>query len=80
MHFEADVSSGTDASYVWAFGDGGMGSGKSTGHVYELCGNYPAVVTATNSLNSQATSTPVTVTYPTIEYGHKVFLPTVTRN
>ena len=80
VHFEASVITGTDASYVWAFGDGGMGSGKSTVHVYELYGNYTAVVTATNSLNSQSTSTPVTITYPTIEYGNKVYLPVVTRN
>jgi hypothetical protein len=80
VHFEANVNSGTNASYVWAFGDGGMGSGKSTGHVYELYGNYTAVVTATNSLNSQSTSTPVAITYPTIEYGNKVYLPVVTRN
>ncbi len=56
-HLFATVSGGTNIQYSWAFGDGTYGSGASPSHVYPAVGNYMAVVTATNSNNSQSAST-----------------------
>jgi YVTN family beta-propeller protein len=60
-HLFATVNSGTNIQYSWAFGDGSYGSGASSSHVYPAVGNYTAVVTATNSNNSQSASTLVTI-------------------
>jgi PKD repeat protein/uncharacterized protein YegL len=57
----ATVSGGTNIQYTWAFGDGSYGSGASPSHVYPAVGNYTAIVTATNSNNSQSASTLVTI-------------------
>ncbi len=48
----ATVSSGSNVSYTWAFGDGGSGSGATVGHLYGTAGSYTATVTATNALGS----------------------------
>ncbi len=50
--FTADVSSGNNISYTWAFGDGATGTGVSTAHVYGAVGAYAVVVTATNGLST----------------------------
>jgi YVTN family beta-propeller protein len=60
-HLFATVSGGTNIQYTWAFGDGTYGSGASPSHVYPTVGNYMAIVTATNSNNSQSASTLVTI-------------------
>lgn len=57
----ATVNGGTNIQYTWAFGDGTYGSGASPIHVYPAVGSYTAVVTATNSNNTQTASTLVTI-------------------
>lgn len=46
---------GTIASYSWAFGDGGTGSGATSAHIYQNVGSFNAVLTVTD--NQGATST-----------------------
>ncbi|MCB8946247.1 MAG: PKD domain-containing protein [Ardenticatenaceae bacterium] len=58
----ATISSGTNVNYAWNFGDGTTGSGANPAHVYPDLGVYTAVVTASNSLNSMAATTVVTIT------------------
>ena len=49
-------------SYDWNFGDQTSGSGGLAAHIYATAGVYTAAVTASNSLGSVMTTTPVTVT------------------
>ncbi len=58
----ATVSSGTNITYAWDFGDGTSGDGANVTHTYPDIGLYTATVTATNSVSSQTTSTLVTIT------------------
>jgi hypothetical protein len=60
----ATVTTGTNVSYTWAFGDGETGSGSVTAHVYPATGLYTAVVTATNAVSSQTAATEVTIVAP----------------
>jgi large repetitive protein len=50
--FTANISSGSSVSYTWAFGDGAIGTGANTAHVYVSVGAYTVVVTATNGLST----------------------------
>jgi|GEM_PF-892364 len=60
-HFTAMVTGGTGVQYAWDFGDGGTGSGAVTAHAYPAVGIYTAVVTASNTVNQEITTTIVTV-------------------
>ncbi len=61
-HLTATISSGTNVSYAWDFGDGSLtGSGAEISHDYSAVGTYNAVVTATNTAGSAVTSTQVTL-------------------
>jgi hypothetical protein len=75
--FTATVSSGTNVSYTWDFGDGSVGSGASVTHVYTQAGSFTADVTASNSANSQSFSSPVTIL--SIGPSNRMFLPVVTK-
>ncbi len=55
--FTATVTSGTNVTYAWAFGDGQVGSGATVSHTYPAAGLYTAVVTATNGAGSAAATT-----------------------
>lgn len=57
----ADISSGSNVSYAWDFGDGTNGSGKSVSHQYTAPGTFNAQVTATNSVSQQSSVTNVQV-------------------
>lgn len=59
--FTASVSAGTNVSYTWNFGDGFMGTGITAVHTYTTPNIYTAIVTATNSANTQSVTTSVTV-------------------
>ena len=59
--FTATVSTGTNVTYTWNFGDGNSESGASATHVYSQPGVYMAVVTATDGFNTITTTTPVTI-------------------
>jgi uncharacterized repeat protein (TIGR01451 family) len=55
--FSATIDSGSAVSYDWEFGDGSVGAGPSTSHVYSAIGSYTATVTAKNSLASYTATT-----------------------
>jgi PKD repeat protein len=57
----ATVSTGTNITYAWDFGDGATGNDGVVTHTYTAVGNYTATVTATNSVSSQTASTLVTI-------------------
>jgi PKD repeat protein len=57
----ADVTSGSNVTYDWDFGDGTSGSGQSVSHQYAAPGPYTAEVTATNSVNQGTATTSVLV-------------------
>ncbi|CAG0932269.1 Serine protease AprX [Thermoflexales bacterium] len=56
------TANGTDVTYAWNFGDGATSSGATTTHAYGAVGFYTAIVTASNSINTVVTTTPVTIT------------------
>jgi PKD repeat protein len=60
--FTAVITSGTNVSYTWDFGDSQFGSGETITHTYPLIGIYTATVTATNSINWMTDTTHVTIT------------------
>ena len=47
---------GSIASYSWAFGDGGTGTGAAPSHVYQSVGNYTAVLTVTDNKGATGTA------------------------
>ena len=55
---------GSDATYLWDFGDGTTVSGKSASHVYKTPNSYLITMTATNFLGSKTSTKRVTVEAP----------------
>jgi PKD repeat protein len=55
------VSSGTNITYSWNFGDGTSGEGQILTHTYPYISNYTAILTATNSISIAVTTTSVTI-------------------
>jgi uncharacterized repeat protein (TIGR01451 family) len=60
----ATLDQGNDAAFVWAFGDGELGSGSVVSHTYASGGTYTAVVTAANPAGTISATTMVTVVLP----------------
>ena len=58
------MSAGTNVSYQWDFGDGGLGSGPFVQHTYSTGGAYTLSVTASNSTGSVLVSEMVTILEP----------------
>ncbi|GAB4152235.1 MAG: hypothetical protein Fur0021_16770 [Candidatus Promineifilaceae bacterium] len=58
----ATISAGSNVIYTWEFGDGNMGSGDVSSHVYPAVGVYTATVTASNGVGMSTATTVVTVT------------------
>jgi len=73
----ATVTSGSNLTYQWRFGDGSTGSGQLVTNVYPALGWYTAVVTATNSVDVVTATTQVSITEQGIVY---CYLPMVMRN
>jgi PKD repeat protein len=66
-YLTATVSSGSNVSYTWAFGDGDSGSGSAAQHLYSTAGSYTATVTATNALGSAAAQTLIVAEDPILD-------------
>lgn len=66
VSFTANVAGGTRPyTFVWAFGDGGSGSGQMAAHTYATLGKYRAAVTGTDSLGATASgSVEISVVIP----------------
>ena len=62
--FAASVSTGTNVTYSWDFGDSGLGSGAFVTHSYATAGTYTVNITASNNNSSVITETIVTVLEP----------------
>ena len=73
----ASITSGTNVSYSWDFGDGQSGSGAIVNHTYLAVGEYTAVVTATNSINTVRIAIPVSVTVGSSDLTTYIYLPIV---
>lgn len=71
--FTATITTGSNVSYTWAFGDGQSTGGVQVTHRYTQTGTYTATVTALNSAGSISTTTLVTIE-PV-----KLYLPLVLR-
>ncbi|MDA1306439.1 MAG: PKD domain-containing protein [Acidobacteria bacterium] len=60
-----DASSSTDdgqiVSYVWTFGDGSSGSGRTRTHLYALAGTYLVTLTVTDDRGLSASTVPTSV-------------------
>lgn len=59
--FTATVTTGSNVTYAWNFGDGATGTGASASHGYGAIGAYTATVTATNPLGTSVVTIPVTI-------------------
>jgi len=68
--FTATLSSGSNVTYTWDWGDGTpveVGAAPTRTHTYGAVGVYTAVVTAANSVNQMTATTRVTITLPTLD-------------
>jgi PKD repeat protein len=68
-HLTATITSGSNVSYTWNFGDGSAATSltrtTSASYTYTAAGFYTAIVTATNSLGANITATTaVTINNP----------------
>ncbi len=71
--FTANISTGTNVTYSWTFGDGEAGYGRVVSHTYRTGGTYMAIVTAKNSAGEWTASTQVKV-------AAYIYLPLVLRS
>jgi PKD repeat protein len=67
----ATVSSGSNVTYEWDFGDGSSGSGSEVSHQFAAPGTYTAEVTATNLVSQITAATKVMIK----EISSRVFIP-----
>jgi PKD repeat protein len=59
--FTASITSGSNVTYEWDFGDSTNGNGLTVSHQYAAPGSYIAQVTASNSINQETATTTVQV-------------------
>jgi hypothetical protein len=62
--FSASVISDCPVVFNWDFGDGAIGTGMEVEHEYHLAGNYTAIVSATNTIGEDTTTTNVNIYIP----------------
>ncbi len=58
----ANTSSGSNLDYTWSFGDGSSSTDTNPSHTYVTTGTFTVVLTATNLLGSDTTSSQVFIT------------------
>lgn len=60
-----NISAGSGPiTFFWSLGDGETAAGQMVRHTYKAPGNYTAIVTASNSINSLSEATAVTIVPP----------------
>lgn len=59
--FTATLTSGSNVTYTWDFGDNSGSIGTPVTHTYQAIGNYTATLTATNSISQVATAVEITI-------------------
>ncbi|NJO06576.1 MAG: PKD domain-containing protein, partial [Chloroflexaceae bacterium] len=59
--FSATLETGSNATFVWSFGDGGTATGPNPTYTYANTGTYTATVTARNATGTLTAETVVTV-------------------
>jgi hypothetical protein len=69
----AIITSGTNVSYAWEFGDGSSANGQVATHVYAQPGIFTTTVTAINSVSTVSATSVVTI----LESQYIVYLPFV---
>ena len=58
------TGSDANATYQWDFGDGSSGEGAEVQHVYQRCGEFTAVVTTTNTAQTETATITVSISAP----------------
>jgi hypothetical protein len=66
IEFEAGISGGDNASYVWSFGDGTSETGKRVSHLYKFIGDYNVVLNVRSGGVSAVSRTEVKVINPEV--------------
>ena len=66
----ATITSGSNVTYEWDFGDGDSDTGAVVSHEYAAVGTYTSEVTATNSLGQETATTTIIIFEPI-----RTFLP-----
>ena len=72
----ATVATGSHVSYLWSFGDGGLGFGPVMMHTYPAAQVYSAVVTASNSVSALTATAQVEIQS---RFRSRIYLPVVMR-
>ena len=72
----ATVATGSHVSYLWSFGDGGLGLGPVMMHTYPAAQVYSAVVTASNSVSALTATAQVEIQS---RFRSRIYLPVVMR-
>jgi uncharacterized repeat protein (TIGR01451 family) len=62
--FEGISIDGSNLSYTWDFGDGGVANGRIVTHTFAIPGDYTISLTAANQANSYTTTVVITVLAP----------------
>ncbi|HYN06599.1 MAG TPA: PKD domain-containing protein [Vicinamibacterales bacterium] len=55
------IDDGQIVSFVWSFGDGGVGAGMRSTHRYQVAGTYNVVLTVTDDRGAGASTTPTPI-------------------
>jgi len=71
----SDTSTNSPTSWSWSFGDGGTSTSKNPIHAFAAAGTYDVTLTATNAGGSDAATTPVTVSAPSLPSAAFTFSP-----
>ncbi|HOU15312.1 MAG TPA: PKD domain-containing protein [Anaerolineae bacterium] len=67
----AVITAGSNVTYTWDFGDGGIGYGKDVKHTYPAYGTYTAIVRASNSVGTPQTA------FTQVRVVARIYLPLV---
>jgi plastocyanin len=75
ISFMTSISSGTEISYTWDYGDSKGGGGIASSHVYTQAGVYSATVVANNATSTMTATTVVLVGDAVVEVSNNRYTP-----